>query len=615
MENKFNSPAVHEDIERGMYWSRGRILPVLSTPDKVVDAVNVADLTRDERLMFVCLQGLVNREKPRLFLVPEKAEEGNFAWCDILGLELNVHEGEKKWEVLEKYRSVCKGVILYSSEKTRHCINLATTLAGIEDALPVTAELYGLMKSKSITLPIADDITGLEYTDAVGIYTYMYDNLWKYCNHRLIVSASPRNLHYIRDMAVCTKSAVVWFENREESEREVYKKFLADMEAGEAAATGWYTEERSGIGCAAEFGLSTIPSDYFENSTVYAGCSHKINKPKIPKMPPLENKIYAAVYLSDGDNVQYNQHVMLNLWRNPDRGSIPINWTVSPVLVDFGPGMYNYYTATATDNDCLVSGPSGAGYSLIVDRHNKKINLTDREKAKKYVTLSDRYLEAAGIHSITIWDEATDMHADVYSEYCRSLYGATLVDWWMLPEPLETMERENIALIPNSPGYTGEIEAIYKTFAEKIKKWDKKSPLFLSAQGVSWNMTPANLKALSDKLNELATGLVQLVRADHFFSLYNKANSKPYNLTLEPECTLEEKDGVTLVDLGSERTVSRIRVRNVLSADVKLSPDGESWTDVVTASPDDGVDVDIEKTEARYVKITSTATDPEIFGN
>ncbi len=588
---------------------------VLSTPEPVLDGVNVAELTRDERLMFVCLQGLVNREKPRVFLVPERAEEGKLSWVDIHGLELTIHDGGKKWDVLRKYSGEVKGVILYSCERNRHFVNLAATLAGIEDSLPVTPELYNAMKSNGISLPVTDDIMGLDLADAVEIYTYMYDNLWKYCNHRLIVSASPQNPHYIRDMAVCAKSAVIWLENRKDREREVYRKFLADMEPGESAATGWYTEERSGIGCAAEFGLSTIPSDYFENSTVFAGCGHEIKKPKIPKMPPLENKIYAAVYLSDGDNVQYNQHAMLNLWRNPDRGSIPINWTVSPLLCDFGPGMYNYYSSTASDNDCLVSGPSGAGYSLIVDRHNKKINLTDRERAKKYAILSDRYLELSGIHSITIWDEATDMHADVYDRYCRSLYGATLVDWWMLPEPLEPIQRDRISFIPNSPGYTGEIEAIYKTFAEKIKKWDKKSPLFLSAQGVSWNMTPANLKALSDKLNELAPGQVQLVRADHFFALLGKANVKPYNLTLEPDCTVEEKDCKTIIDLGSVHTVSRIRARNMTLAVAELSIDGKNWTEVIETSPDDGVDVDIEPTRARYVILTAAGVDAEIFGN
>ncbi|MGN1409326.1 MAG: hypothetical protein ACI4XJ_04030 [Eubacteriales bacterium] len=615
MQNKFNQIPDSYDTELGMSWPRYRILPVLSKPADVLDSVKIAELDFAERLMFTCLQGIVNREKPRIFLVPERAGEGNTAWPDLLGLNLKTFDGDEKFDLLRKYISSVNGVILYSCDKSKHYANLATTLAGITDSLPVDAALYEKLKNNGISLSVTEDITEFEFTDAIGIYTYMYENLWKYCTHRLIVSASPTNPYYVRDMAVCTRAAVVWTENRKEEEKNVYKLFLADMKAGEAAATGWYTEERSGIGAAAEFGLSTIPSDFYENSTVYAGTPHEIKIPKIPPMPALENKVYAAIYLSDGDNVQYNQHAMLNLWRNPDRGSIPINWTVSPVLTDFGPGLMNYYYETATEGDCFVSGPSGAGYSLIVDRHNKKVNLTDKSLAEKYVTLTDRYLEKSGIHSITIWDEATDMHADVYSEKCRSLYGATLVDWRMLPNPLPVIDRENIAFIPNDPGYTNNIEPIYETFAKKIAKWDKKSPLFLSAQGVSWNMTPANVKSLVEQLNKLVPGAIEIVRADHFFALYNKATNRAYNLCLEGGCSVSESCCGTVVDLGKAAEISRIRVRGSGKIEISTSKDGENYTTLYESETDcAGVDIDIPRTEAQFVKFSAGITSPEIFG-
>lgn len=615
MENKFNSAPQAIDIERGMSWPEHRILPVLAEPSEVLDAISIKELDTAEELMFTCLQGLVNREKPRLFLIPAAAGEGITEWPRLLGLNLNVYTHENMCELLKKYASSYKGVILYSCEKSIHYVNLATTLAGITDSLPVTEELYEKLKPELGELSITEDITNYEFTDAISIYTYIHKNLWKYCTHRLIVSVSPKNCHFVRDIAVCTRAATVWLENRKEEEKAVYKLFLADMKAGEAAATGWYTEERSGIGAAAEYGLSTIPSDFYENATVYAGMKHDIKVPPIPKMPKLENKIYAAIYLSDGDNVQYNQHAMLNLWKNPDRGSIPINWTVSPVLTDFGPGLLNYYYETATDGDCFVSGPSGAGYSLIVDRHNKKINLTDRELAEKYVTLTDRYLEKSGIHSITLWDEATDMHADVYSEHCRQLYGATLVDWSMLPEPLPVIDRDNIAFVPNDPGYTNNIEPIYKKFAEKIAKWDKKSPLFLSAQGVSWNMTPANIKTLVEQLNELAPDSVEIVRADHFFALYNKAYGKPYNLCLDENASVKEENGCTFIDLGKESEVSRIRVRNTYNGEISVYEEGKCWVRIYEGNSEcGGIDIDIPAVKTRYIRINSTNVSPEIFG-
>lgn len=54
---------------------------------------------------------------------------------------------------------------------------------------------------------------------------------------------------------------------------------------------------------------------------------------------------------------------MRDIWGDPKRGAVPVNWTVSPVLADIGPALLAYYQETATGNDLLIAGPSGAGYT------------------------------------------------------------------------------------------------------------------------------------------------------------------------------------------------------------------------------------------------------------
>ena len=73
-------------------------------------------------------------------------------------------------------------------------------------------------------------------------------------------------------------------------------------------------------------------------------------------------KAYVSFTISDGDNLQYDQHRMAALWRDPVRGSIPIGWTISPSLVQTAPSLAAYYMSTASPNDELIAGPSGAGY-------------------------------------------------------------------------------------------------------------------------------------------------------------------------------------------------------------------------------------------------------------
>lgn len=60
------------------------------------------------------------------------------------------------------------------------------------------------------------------------------------------------------------------------------EKFLTDLSPGKSIILGWHPTERSGI--------TTIPSDFFQNATLYSGGDHQINLPKAPACPPLENK-------------------------------------------------------------------------------------------------------------------------------------------------------------------------------------------------------------------------------------------------------------------------------------------------------------------------------------
>ena len=52
----------------------------------------------------------------------------------------------------------------------------------------------------------------------------------------------------------------------------------------------------------------------------------------------------------------------LGNWRSPERGKVPFNWECQPLLVEIAPALLQRYQRTTTPNDCLIAGPSGAGY-------------------------------------------------------------------------------------------------------------------------------------------------------------------------------------------------------------------------------------------------------------
>ena len=135
--------------------------------------------------------------------------------------------------------------------------------------------------------------------------------------------------------------------------------------------------------------------------------------------------MYVAFILSDGDNLQFVEHLQRKLWNDPGRGKVPMGWTMSPAMVDAMPGALNYLWTSATPNDCLLSGPSGYGYTYP--------NLwTDATQLDQFVSKTEEYNERAGFRVITVWNTIVGgINANVGSSYAKnapSLLGVTAHD-------------------------------------------------------------------------------------------------------------------------------------------------------------------------------------------
>lgn len=650
------TPAPGES-RQGTVWEPGQAFPRMSSPAKELDALDISspELPLTEKMLFVCLQGTVNKTQPRIILF-DVEREGKTKWPEQLGLEFGQIPFGERWSLVKKYENEIRGIILYSTERSGHYVNVASTVAGLLDAIPATEHEMEMMKAEGISLPVLEDLTGLVYERPSEIYQYVYDNWWEKCNKRLLISQNPEH-GYIRDLGVAAGSAIVWLDPRNHAENTVLRKFLRDMKAGESIMAGWWADERSGIGIGTEYGISTVPADFYENATVYSGMDHTISLPPVPKMPDLENKIYIAVFLSDGDNIQYCQHTMSMLWDNAGRGTIPINWTVSPALADLGPGLLNWYYSSATEMDCLVSGPSGLGYALIYDAHNRVWNTDTMEEIDPYTRLTGRYLEKSGLRVITIWDEVNRAQMESYTKNCRYLYGVTLEDWGF-HDPVKTVEMDGrLAFMPNYPCYASGVDKIFEAWKDTVATFDGSHPVFLAAQGESWKMGPDQMARLKSMLEGLAPGKIEICRGDHFFMLYNRNMGMSFNLTMLPEAEVTVSSGnpdyaadgtpATLwsakgkdtqyvcLDFGDKYAVDRYVVRHASSAGlgresdiraftVEASLDGIHWKTIGREVVKSGVtDTDIPETDARYIRISAVSPaadgisrigDMEIFG-
>lgn len=324
-----------------------------------------------------------------------------------------------------------------------------------------------------------------------------------------------------------------------------------------------------------------------------------------------------------------------------------MNWTISPALADFSPQMLNYYYGKATQNDCFVSGPSGMGYAMPYDAHNARWNTATYSAFVPYAKLTQRYLEKAGLRVVTIWDEVNASQRKAYADECPYLYGLTIQDWERQVGRLQpTVQNGRLPFVPNYPCYANGVDVITDFFNRDIKNFKGNVPMFVSGQVTVWDAGPDKLVALTDRLDALSPGNVEIVRADHFFNLYCEANHLPFDLTMTEAMQVTSSASLTnadvaadgspsqknmwvsatadhqgwvQMDFGEPYLISRYVVRHAQAAGmgcefntrdftIETSEDGIVWNQVgAHANNIQAVtDVEIEPVQARYVRVTVT---------
>ena len=76
----------------------------------------------------------------------------------------------------------------------------------------------------------------------------------------------------------------------------------------------------------------------------------------------LTDKKYMIFYVGDYDASSWLAQVTPTIWDHPDRGAVPLMWSISPVLAERVPMAMHYIRTTAGPNDYFAAADNGAGY-------------------------------------------------------------------------------------------------------------------------------------------------------------------------------------------------------------------------------------------------------------
>ena len=346
--------------------------PKMTLPARHLYVSDVRKLDRDTQRLLFCLQGLVNRKQPRVFLI---SDDNDSFWLETMQkqgrLDASIPVADPL-TLLQTFRGVYKGVVvpdpnIYVSPE------VAVDIAAADDLLLATPEL-----AAKLNLPIKTDLRG-RFRDDADALRFIRTDLLPRLNPYLGAVLAPQILGAQLDDIIAAKGICFWVTGSAESkkpgadmiaETAELEALLAQMPLGAIvrgypwAGDGSGLGERPGVALFSRFGKMLTASDYVANYSVMSGfpLTHLAQKPQppAPKLDP--SKVYLALVLSDGDNLSLWRGAARPLFADPLHGTFPVAYGMGPTLIDVAPPMLEWYYSHMAPTDEFICDVSGAGY-------------------------------------------------------------------------------------------------------------------------------------------------------------------------------------------------------------------------------------------------------------
>jgi hypothetical protein len=359
--------------------------PQAPPPAEDLAVLDVSDLSPQLEFALTVLQGLVNREQPRLYLLHTRYARQDRQWLDELAFEgYRFHEITVD-EVWDLFRDVIQGAVLYDGaimdeigayhSDQLNQTNVIMMVGALENAIPLTPEM-----NVELGLPVVFDARN-KWADQYEMMHWAYVTLFPRMNRRILATNYP-GIFLITDYLVQFRIFTFWFpEARTLPEENLLCGILASTPPN-TPIVGWWFDwmpdpkdpehreadavmEAAGLVHGSYFGKVLTPSHEATNLSVHSGVSVGPWRHKDAPVPDFDaDKVYYTHIISDGDNL--GEALMMRTrdlqWDKPERGSFPMGWSFAPGAARMAPPVLNYYLRTATPNDLLVGG-LGIGYT------------------------------------------------------------------------------------------------------------------------------------------------------------------------------------------------------------------------------------------------------------
>ena len=501
---------------------------------------DVSGLTGGDQVTLAALQGLANRAGANVWLTGFTPHEGTpVGESDaIVRAEIvkRTEEAVRPFDLVRRLRGSIRGLVVWDPALLIDTQNVATSLAGQLDALPVSPETAVKLARSPYSFETLVDLREQRFTTRADAYEWALDQLpggraWAF--PAWIGDGLGRgtgNEPALRDWVVANRGFA--FEANAGTEPELLREILTAFPEG-SPVYGYifYADEAylngglpvlEGLSVTeiSEAGQHLIPTIDSYNLSLLSQTTSTRPTPtwdSSVRTPDPTGK-YVTFILSDGDNVSYDQNYLLaRIWPNPDRQRIPLGITVSLQLQHLAPALWDHYVTTAGNQSVLVAGPSGAGYAY----PSPMPNLPD------FLTETRQLMDSAGLRSMWILDNGAlaSPPPAIASAFADALQPDGLFS--------DYVSFAGGVVTPNPPVVSfagaGEVPVVHDVFALNVDLAVTQiretialagdQPGFVFVGMNAWEMGPTEAAAIMDRLGPGYTA----VRPDHFIGLIEGA--------------------------------------------------------------------------------------------
>ena len=324
-----------------------------------------------EQAFLISLQGVVNKEAPRLyFIYPESwpftyppavfdfYKERNYTFTELRSME----------QALRVLKPHVQGYVVWD-KSVRTSLIVAFTVAGLERAVVVSEDLLPLVQKAGLKA-VADFRGQFTGQSDAEIYTWAYEQYWDRCSRDFIIwmggDSGPVMKPGVADWGIYQNAFFndLSTQPKDSAEYALANKLLGQMNP-HSMVMGWHSyakdKERDHVTLTSSYGLRveglhTLPNLSFSSqvpaSPGFQFKNHHHVQPGKDYTP--KKKIYITCIQTDG--------LGIGAWLKPGRGEIPYAWEVIMNYSWMAPAMMEFFYSTATPNDYFIGALSGPGY-------------------------------------------------------------------------------------------------------------------------------------------------------------------------------------------------------------------------------------------------------------